>query len=42
MLDNNLQEITVLPTIHHISTFVAENYNFFDTKKILKIYYKLT
>jgi len=33
MLDNNLQEITVLPTINHISTFVAENYNFFDTKK---------
>ncbi len=41
LFDNNLQEITVLPTIHHITTFIGENYNFTDTKKILEIFYKL-
>lgn len=42
LFDNKLEEVSVLPTIHHISTFIAENYNFEDTKKILEIYYKLT
>lgn len=29
------------PTIHHISTFIAENYDAEETKKLLTIYYKL-
>lgn len=29
------------PTIHHTSTFIAENYNFNDTKELLYIYYIL-
>jgi hypothetical protein len=29
------------PTIHHISTFIAENYDAEQTKKLLFIYYKL-
>lgn len=30
------------PTIHHISTYIAENCNLDQTKKLLTIYYKLT
>lgn len=29
------------PTIHHISTFIGENYNGEESKKILEIYYKM-
>jgi len=29
------------PTTHHISTFIAENYDAEETKKLLTIYYKL-
>jgi hypothetical protein len=29
------------PTIHHISTFIAENYDAEETKQLLTIYYKL-
>ena len=36
-----IQEISVEPTIHHISTFIWENYDKKDTNKLLQIYYKL-
>lgn len=42
LFDNTIDEITVLPTIHHITTFIAENRNWEETRKILEIYFKLT
>lgn len=41
LFDNKLEDINVKPTIHHITTFIAENRNFIETKKLLEIYYKL-
>jgi hypothetical protein len=35
--DTNINE----PLISNISTFIGENYNFKDTKELLKIYNKL-
>jgi len=37
----DIKNISVGPTIHHISTFIWENYNITDTNNILQIYYKL-
>lgn len=42
LFDNKLDEISVSPTIHHITTFIAENRNGEETKEILEIYFKLT
>lgn len=42
LFDNTIDEITFLPTIHHITIFIAENRNWEETQKILKIYFKLT
>jgi len=36
-----IKNISAAPTIHHISTFIWENYNAQETEKILEIYYKL-
>jgi hypothetical protein len=37
----DITNISVDPTIHHISTFIGENYNATDTNYLLQIYYKL-
>lgn len=37
----DITNISVDPTIHHISTFIGENYNTTDTNYLLQIYYKL-
>lgn len=41
LFDKNLDEIKLKPTLHHITTFIAENFNAEQTKNILKIYYKM-
>lgn len=40
-VSNNIDNISSDPTIHHISTFIAENYNTEKTEILLGIYYKL-
>lgn len=42
LFDNTIDEISVSPTIHHITTFIAENRNWDETKEIFEIYFKLT
>jgi len=37
----DIKNISAEPTIHHISTFIGENYNKEDTYNLLKIYYTL-
>ena len=37
----DIKDISAAPTIHHISTFIGENYNKEDTYDLLKIYYTL-
>lgn len=41
MFDTKIEKIIVEPTIHHISTFFAENMNWEDTRKMLEIYFKM-
>lgn len=41
LFDEKIENIIVEPTIHHISTFFAENMNWEDTKKMLEIYFKM-
>lgn len=36
-----IKNISVEPTVHHISTFIWENYDTTDTNHLLQIYYKL-
>lgn len=38
----DIKNISAEPTIHHISTFIGENYNREDTYNLLRIYYTLT
>ncbi len=42
LFDKKIENIIVEPSIHHISTFFAENMNWEDTKKMLEIYFKMT
>ncbi|HMS91703.1 MAG TPA: DUF1704 domain-containing protein, partial [Candidatus Absconditabacterales bacterium] len=37
----HIKDISAAPTIHHLSTFIGENYNYQDTYNLLKIYYTL-
>ncbi len=37
----DIKDISAAPTIHHISTFIGENYDAKDTEELLGIYYKL-
>ncbi|MEI6671833.1 MAG: hypothetical protein WCL02_00235 [bacterium] len=37
----DIDNISIDPTIHHISTFIGENYNATNTYNLLKIYYTL-
>ncbi|MDD3144973.1 MAG: DUF1704 domain-containing protein [Candidatus Gracilibacteria bacterium] len=41
MFDEKIEDISVSPTIHHITTYVAENFDFDNTIKFLELYYKL-
>ncbi len=41
MFDEKIEGISVSPTIHHITTYVAENFDFDNTIKFLELYYKL-
>lgn len=41
MFDKKIDDISVEPTIHHITTYVAENFDFDNTIKFLELYYKL-
>lgn len=41
LFDEKIGNVVVEPTIHHISTFFAENMNWEDTKKMLEIYLKM-
>lgn len=41
MFDKKIDDISVKPTIHHITTYVAENFDFDKTIKFLELYYKL-
>lgn len=41
MFDEKIDNISVKPTEHHLTTYVAENLNFEDTVKFLELYYKL-
>jgi hypothetical protein len=41
LFDKKLEEIEVEPTIHHITTFIAENFDWKKTLELLKIYFKL-
>lgn len=41
LFDEKIENVVVEPTIHHISTFFAENMNWEDTKKMLEIYFKM-
>jgi len=41
LFDEKIENIIVEPTIHHISTFFAENMNWEDTRKMLEIYLKM-
>lgn len=41
LFDEKIENIIVEPTIHHISTFFAENMNWKYTKKMLEIYFKM-
>jgi len=42
MFDEYIDDILVEPTIHHITTYVAENLDFANTVKFLELYYKLS
>jgi hypothetical protein len=41
LFDQKTQNISIKPTLHHITTYVAENLNFDDTVIFLELYYKL-
>lgn len=41
MFENEIEDITGGVTLHHITTFIAENYNAEDTEKLLQIFFKL-
>lgn len=41
MFDEDIDNILVKPTIHHITTYVAENLDFANTIRFLELYYKL-
>ncbi len=41
LIANNLKDIFLEPTIHHITTFFAENLDFENTRKMIEIYFKL-
>lgn len=41
VFEKNIDDISGGVTLHHITTFIAENYNAQDTKELLQIYFKL-
>jgi len=41
LFKEKIENIQLEPSIHHITTFIAENCDFLETRELLKIYYKL-